>query len=285
MKLKDLTIPCAYQGGKQRLAKQIVDIIYEENEINEDTHFYDICCGSGSVSIELVKRGFNPKNITMIDAGEWGLFWSDISNGDFIADDFKEYINDIPKDITQIQSHVKELAKQNAMFETSYKFLILQASSFGSKPVYRLDDSTWKTHGFRNYWLPTETSNRRSHVNPMMPMPDTLLERVENITHHMDEVNAFYMDVMDLIHVKDNSIIYIDPPYKNTSGYGYDLDIHSLINQLKTGNELHNRNCKFYVSEGYELSENATMLSKGRNKGGISGDRNKANEEWLSRFI
>ena len=48
MNLESLTIPCAYQGGKQRLAKQIVDVIFEQNDINETTKFYDLCCGSGA---------------------------------------------------------------------------------------------------------------------------------------------------------------------------------------------------------------------------------------------
>ena len=61
-----LSIPCAYQGGKQRLAKDIVDIIFNENNISEDTKFYDLCCGSGAISIELINRGIQPENITMI---------------------------------------------------------------------------------------------------------------------------------------------------------------------------------------------------------------------------
>ena len=35
MKEFGLVPPCAYQGGKQRIAKQIVDIIYEQNKIND----------------------------------------------------------------------------------------------------------------------------------------------------------------------------------------------------------------------------------------------------------
>lgn len=42
---KMLLPPCSYQGGKQRLAKQIVDIILQENKINDNTKFYDLCCG------------------------------------------------------------------------------------------------------------------------------------------------------------------------------------------------------------------------------------------------
>lgn len=30
-----LQVPCSYQGGKQRLAKQIVDIFFEENMIDD----------------------------------------------------------------------------------------------------------------------------------------------------------------------------------------------------------------------------------------------------------
>ena len=70
--IEKLEIPCSYQGGKQRLAKQIVDIFYAENEINDDTKFYDLCCGSGAVSLELINRGFNPNNIIMIDNGCFG---------------------------------------------------------------------------------------------------------------------------------------------------------------------------------------------------------------------
>ena len=35
----NLVPPCSYQGGKQRLAKQIVDIIYEDNNITDETQF------------------------------------------------------------------------------------------------------------------------------------------------------------------------------------------------------------------------------------------------------
>ena len=84
-----LVPPCSYQGGKQRLAKQIVDIIFEQNEINEDTKFYDLCCGSGAITLELINRGVNPKNITMVDASMWGKLWVAIANNEFNLDIFK----------------------------------------------------------------------------------------------------------------------------------------------------------------------------------------------------
>jgi 16S rRNA G966 N2-methylase RsmD len=280
MKPTELTIPCAYQGGKQRLAKDIVDIFYKENEINDETKFYDLCCGSGAVSIEMVKRGFDPNNIIMVDKSPWGLFWKKVGNGEFSPEVFRFYIDDIPKDITKIKDHAQEIIKEPAndgLFDNMvYKFLILQACAFGSSATW-VENNQWKkAGGLRNYWLPTETSNRKSHVNPMMPMPETLYDRVANICYRMDGVIGFYCDVSDIEIENNNSIVYIDPPYKNTSHYGFDLDYMTYIKRLK--------DCKVYLSEGIKISDSAIIMSGNRKKGGINGSRKSSNEEWLNMF-
>jgi site-specific DNA-adenine methylase len=277
--LENLTIPCAYQGGKQRIAKDIVDIIYRDNKITDETKFYDLCCGSGAVSIEMVKRGFNPCNIIMVDKSPWGLFWRKIGNGEFSTEVFRFYIDDIPKDITKIKPFVSQLLKEPAndgLFDNMiYKFLILQACAFGSSATW-VEDNEWKkAGGLRNYWLPTETSNRKSPVNPMMPMPETLYERVCEISFHMESVEGYYSDIMD-INIEDNSIIYIDPPYEGTTHYGYSLDYLSFINR-------HKKN-KIYLSEGKQLTDRAILISEGRKKGGINGERKSENQEWLNVF-
>ena len=68
-----LRVPCAYQGGKQRIAKQIVDVLLSLDH-NENTVFYDLCCGSGAISIELVNRGIKPSQIVMVDLSSWAAF-------------------------------------------------------------------------------------------------------------------------------------------------------------------------------------------------------------------
>lgn len=70
----ELIPPCSYQGGKQRLAKEIVDVIFDRNFITDNTKFYDLCCGSGAISLELINRGVNPENIIMLDVGVWVIF-------------------------------------------------------------------------------------------------------------------------------------------------------------------------------------------------------------------
>ncbi len=275
--MSGLTIPCAYQGGKSRIAKKIVDVIHQYKR-DENTKFYDMCCGSGAISIELVSQGFCPSNIHMVDKSPWGLFWKQIGEGTFSPELFKSWIDSVPKDINKIQAYIKELSKvpvYKTQTDISYIFLLLQASAFGSKSIWIKDDK-WQNTSFRSYWLPTETSNRRSPVNPMMPMPDTLYKRVEALCMDMDSVNGYWEDCNN-IQIKPNSIIYIDPPYNKTTKYGFEFDYMSFISTYKNTNII-------ILSEGKQLSDKAYNLTDRRSKGGISGDRKKINEEWLNIF-
>ena len=275
-----LEIPCSYQGGKQRLAKQIVDIIFEQNEINEDTKFYDLCCGSGAITLELINRGVNPKNITMVDASMWGKLWEAIANNEFKLDIFKNEIDKLPE-ISDINKYLKEINNNKIIKELDiYHFLLQQAGSFGSKYIDSNGDN-WVNSTFRNYWTPTKTSNRRSPVNPMMPMPNTLFQRTELIVKSISgDIKAIHSKIENVDWCFDNnSIVYIDPPYKNTSGYNYDFDYEDFI--------INNRGVNIYVSEGYKMScsDDSILLSKGRTKGNMSGDvKKKPVEEWLNVY-
>lgn len=288
MKPDILEIPCSYQGGKQRLAKQIVDIFYKENNINDDTKFFDLCCGSGAILLELINRGFNPNNITMIDNGCFGQFWQDIANGEFDLDIFKREIENLPN-LENIQSYLKKLSDLPVDEDKMvYHYLLLQAGAFGSKQIW-IENNKWKNNTFRSYWLPTETSNRRSPVNPMMPMPNTLYNRVESIVRQLSgSIIASRESVFDAVYRIDeernkgnkNIIIYIDPPYANTTGYKETFDIYSLEGQIWSTSPI-------YISEGYKMqgASESYLLSVGRTKGNISGEaKKKPTEEWLNRF-
>lgn len=278
---KKLIPPCSYQGGKQRLAKQIVDVIFEQNEINENTKFYDLCCGSGAITLELINRGVHPSNITMVDNGVYGSFWNSVANNEFNINIFKQEIDKLP-DVSEIQSYLQELSNKAVNKDMlEYHYLLLQSGSFGSRQILT-KNNMWKNNSFRSYWLPTETSSRRSPVNPMMPMPNTLYDRVKNIVEYLGgSINAINSDISKIEwHFDENSIVYIDPPYKNTAGYGSDFDYEEFI--------INNRAyVNIYVSEGYKMdsAEDAILLSKGRTKGNISGNvKKKPVEEWLNVY-
>ena len=259
--------PCTYQGGKQRLAEQICDFI--EEKVPTNFVFYDLCCGSGAVSLEMLHRNHK---VVMIDKGPYGYFWESIANGTFDLNIFDEELNKLPK-IEDIQSYLKELSLKpidEKLFV--YHYILLQAGSFGGKQIW-VKNGKWCNNTFRSYWLPTETSNRRSPVNPMLPMPDTILYRVKKILSIDKEmIEAHPIDIKDSfgIIVDDirEKVVYIDPPYQNTTGYFDKFDIYEIISKFT--------NVDLFISEGCNLDgfENH-ILSEGRKKGNISGNVKK----------
>lgn len=263
-----LIVPVSYQGGKQRLASQIVDHWWPT-----DARFYDLCCGSGALTIEMVNRGLSVDDIVMVDAGPWGLFWSEIGAGTFDFDVLCSYIKAIPSDPSLIREFLKELSECPASTDTSEVFILLQAGSFGGKAIWIKDDA-WCNTSFRSYWEPTTTSSRRSHVNPMMPMPETIKRRIWTVMQRCHQVLGMHADVMET-DIEYGSLVYLDPPYKGTTAYGHKFDVEVLFDKLR-------QTSTCFVSEGRQIGEHGICLNTGRAKGGISGNRNHANEEWLS---
>ena len=265
--------PLSYQGGKSRLAKRIVDEWWPT-----DAPFWDLCCGCGAISIEMVNRGYPAEEIWMVDAGPWGTFWNAIGDGTFSLTTLADYVAEMPTDPRGIKGFLEELSQQPASIDTAEVFALLQAGSFGGKAIWIADDQ-WRNTTFRSYWEPTATSNRRSPVNPMMPMPATLLSRLQRTAEVMQGVYGQCADVLAIEgQIEPGSLVYIDPPYDGTTAYGHALDVVPVARRIASESTV-------FVSEGRPLSGEAVQLSTGRAKGGISGDRAvRANEEWLSRI-
>lgn len=257
--------PVAYQGGKQRIA----DVIVGHLKVG-GREFVNVCCGSGAVSLAAIRSGVPCHRVTMVDAGPWGLFWRSIGDGSFDVDVFARYVSAVPLNTAGVQAHIEKLAAQPVDADAIYVFLLLQAASFGGKAIW-IKDGRWANTSFRSYWLPTATSNRRSPVNPMMPMPRELLRRVRLIAERAKGVRGVHADAASLP-LREGAVVYIDPPYKGTTAYGCTLDAVKLANRLGGA----------WISEGVRLSDSAVLISGGRSKGGISARRAQANEEWLS---
>lgn len=278
----NLVSPCSYQGGKQRVAKEIVDYILNTTFLSKDTKFYDLCCGSGAVTVELLNRGVPPENITMCDKSSWGVFWKFIGEGIFDLNKFYKYSKAVPRDKSLIQAHIKELSKTNADVDEEYKYILLQASSFGGKQICK-KDGKWQSPSFRNFWQPTETSNRRSAVNPMMPMIDELEKRVKILVDNCKGLTCHHKDIYEMLDIiendKSDKVIYIDPPYTNTSGYAFSFDYSDFLSKLFDVTVAH-----IFVSEKEKISDEAIQLNFSGAKGGINGNRKNKNEEWLNVY-
>lgn len=207
MKLKNKTLlpPTSYQGGKQRLRANILDII--ESREYKISFFHDICCGSGAVGLEAVSRGYKTH---FVDIGPYGLFYQSISNNNFNIDYFEDRIENLPS-IEGIQKFLTELSKTPVNHNTLvYDYLLLQSGAFGSKQI-GIKDDRWVNTSFRSYWQPTETSSRRSVVNPMMPMPKTILDRVKVILEHKDNIIGHNISAEEYaLNLTEEAVFYID---------------------------------------------------------------------------
>lgn len=276
---KQMRVPCSYQGGKQRVAAQIVDVLVEAAS-DSSSVFYDLCCGSGAISIELVNRGIEPSRIRMLDISSWGSFWSAIGSSTFDMDIFDQFLSDLPSDKRDYKNHMSSISSLPIVKHEAELYPILQACSFGGKQIWRKGNN-WANTCFRDYWEPTETSIRRSPANPMQPSPIELRRRVDALINGMKGVTALNKDVMTILndHLPSNAIVYVDPPYQSTTGYAFDVDVISFAKRFKEINQI-----PLFISEGIPLNDDAFMLTFGGANGGISGSRKRKHQEWLSRF-
>lgn len=286
---EDLEAPCTYQGGKQRLAPQIVELMYSRYDIGKDTKFYDLCSGSGAVSLYLLNSGFDLENLVMLDKSSFGLFYKMLGLGKFDLSVWWSYVKQVPEK-EKIKEYLEGLCKTDANEDEVYKFILLQAGAFGGKQIYK-DGVNWKNTSFRGYWTPTETSNRKSPVNPMHPMIDELNDRVHKLAANLIGLKAYHCDIYEILKNKDfvestDKVIYIDPPYINTTKYGYSFDLLDFLTKLREvtgGPVLISEGVDLRTQEGFEdLVTDAVKLKFNNKKGGISGNRKKFNEEWLN---
>ena len=276
-----LRVPCSYQGGKQRIAKQIVDDLLEASS-DAETKFYDLCCGSGAISIELVNRGVDPANITMLDLSSWANFWGAIGSGEFDMQLFTDYLAMIPSDKREVKAYMQSIVANTENWQEAEVYPILQSASFGGKQIWK-NGSKWENAFFRDYWEPTETSVRRSPANPMQPSPEELHRRVSAITEQMTGVSCIRADIRTALDwtIPPNSVVYVDPPYSDTTGYAFQFDIDLFAKHFITKNA----STKLFISEGKQITTNATQLIFGGAKGGISGNKTGKHQEWLNRYF
>lgn len=274
-----LRVPCAYQGGKQRVAAQIVDHLLKAAS-GPNSQFYDLCCGSAAVSIELVNRGIDPSRICMLDISFWGVFWSTIGAGTFDTSVFYQFLHELPSDKRDFKAHMSALAALPLRDNSAELYPLLQACSFGGKQIWR-NGEYWANACFRDYWEPTETSIRRSPANPMQPSPLELRRRIDALVLGMKGVTCLSADIMTILSnpLPDSAVVYVDPPYQGTTGYPFGFDVGLFITSFRKANK-----APLFVSEGIPLNDNALPLTFGGAKGGISGIRKGKHQEWLSRF-
>lgn len=230
----------SYIGGKRNHANKILNkIIFKPG-----AKFYDLCCGSGEISLALLRRGFDPKRIVMVDSGPWGLVWKNIGNGRFNLSRFATICDHFNRNPC-LKEWCQHVASEPLDADQIYKFLILQACSFGGRPII-VSNNKLKTCGFRK---------------SIQPELNELFRRVAECCKLARGINGRHKDARCISRsTLARATVFCDPPYKK-SIYGNDL----LPSEVK-------RICKdFYCTYSVELSERCYKLQTKGRRGGVVG--------------
>lgn len=275
--MKPLRVPCSYQGGKQRIAGEIAEVLLDSAR-GVNSQFFDLCCGSGAISIELINKGVSPERITMLDISSWGTFWEAVGRGSFRMEIFQNYLEQVPQDKRLVKEHMMRLSQQDPGEFEAEIYPILQSCSFGGKQIW-WRDGVWHNAFFRDYWHPTETSIRRSPANPMHPKPEQLQQRIAHITERMSGITAMHADITTILDgsVPRDAVFYVDPPYQGTTSYGFNFNVITFAETLRE-----RTSAPIFVSEGRALSSGGVELKVRGANGGISGNRVTKHREWLT---
>lgn len=202
--------PVSYQGGKRRQAPEIV----RHMAVDPEMPFYDLCCGSGAVSLELISRGHDPAKITMVDAGPWGDVWRLVGAGEFDVNRLEHYAASVPDQTAETADALVTLRDSVAPDhpDAPYVFLLLQSGSFGGKAI-GVRGPKWWGHSFR-----------RDLCRPLLlPSPHALVRRMRSICKRSAGVTGI-RGCISRVDVPHGAVSYLDPPYEGTAGYGHETD-------------------------------------------------------------
>jgi site-specific DNA-adenine methylase len=266
--------PATYQGGKQRLADEIVGIcLATRSKIDAPPDFADLCCGSGAIAIAARSAGVPAASVMMVDSGPWGSVWAKVAEGKFSLEALSRIAARVPKEPERQADFLRELLQQSTQIDHAETFLILQAGSFGGKPVHD-EGGKWRGHP-RDFWR--SSKDPKKWTGTMMPCADEVVRRMEALCELLLGIAAWRGDFLTI--ENESGILYVDPPYEGTTGYGGGKTAISF-----PAFAARNPRADVWVSEARAIGPHAKMLSAGRAMGGMSGKRKRPpHEEWLSR--
>lgn len=239
----------SYIGGKRDLAPKILRHI----KIPQSSRFYDMCCGSGEISLALVRQGFDPKRITMVDNGPWGEVWEKIGKGTFSIDRFARICHQF-----NTYQDIKGWCRQASCDrDRVYNFLILQACSFGGRPV-TIQDGQFKISGFRQ------------NIQPAIPV---LYRRVKEAVERLAGMEGSKKSVLQ-IQPEQDAVLFFDPPYNTETKVYQDNTL--------TVSQIRKKFSNFYCTFSCELAPGGVKLHTDSRKAGVKGDRVHFRTEYLS---
>lgn len=274
---------CRYRGQKTRFATAILSHM----PIGPKTQLWDVCAGSGAIALAAAAQGVKPHNITLVEKGAWGLFWSRVVDGTFDDSRFRHFLRQLPPNQAEVTDYMKTLFWQKCpLADAPYIFFLLQSASVhGSAFGYAVTDGMviWTgTYSCAKYFVPTETSVRR-YPTRVMPKSEELTKRVREAVRLLRGAKVIHGDVAGVPPPPPGTVVYVDPPYPNTKGYSTDTRVEFPRIQAWV-RECVARGGVVYVS-GYEAwKEAAETWGVGGSRMGGAGASKPQRQELLMRI-
>ena len=218
-----------------------------------------------------------PESFYLNDAGPWGVTLNRILSKDKerILTRLKEYVHQDPRTVYDTLHRGKT---PESIVEYAVQHLLLQRWSFKGKPIQDRA-GIWVSPGYGK--APAEGVPERfkdgkkvfGEVRPQLPSLIRALEEFE-VPDLPITVTQSYVDLLWVDRIERGSIVYLDPPYINTTGYpGATFSRESLIAFAMACQE---KDCFVMISEGEEISElgwSSIPISKKARRTGFRGGR------------
>ena len=217
---KGKAIGLPYQGSKKKISRKIVEIVKEN--FGENYKVYDLLGGGGAIACEFLLQGFNvvynEKNKSVYEMFKRSLTLTN---------------EDIRKLIISRDEFLRIRDKEVKAVEDDLKLLI---NSFGDKCrtylygkdkadiKYNLAIEILEKEGTWTNYKQTETYKKaietfklkEKEQKEQLPRVQSL-EKLQQLGQ-LQQLETFNKSYKDFSHL-ENTIIYLDPPYENTTGY------------------------------------------------------------------
>ena len=255
MKKKSLKLGLPYKGSKRKLSAKIVDKILEENPNVE--YVYDLFGGGGSISLEFASRDnikkvfYNEINIAItsllkevLEKGVTKEYYQWISREKFFKhkddkDWFGGFVSVIFSFSNDLKSYIygKKIEKERELIHRAMVNCDKEAIKQLNLKVNCSEPSIQKRRLQLNSQLTKE--KRLRHLESLQQLEKLYLypfkDKLEFLSKSYNEV--------DINTPVDKTIIYLDPPYKNTNKYPDIIDYDELYNWIRKSKY------KIYISE------------------------------------
>lgn len=217
---KGKAIGLPYQGSKKKISRKIVEIVKEN--FGENYKVYDLLGGGGAIACEFLLQGFNvvynEKNKSVYEMFKRSLT---LTNEDIrkliISRD--EFLRIRDKEVKTVEDNLKLLINSFGDKCRTYLYGKDKADIKYNLAIEILEkEGTWTNYKqTETYKKAIETFKlKEKEQKEQLPRVQSL-EKLQQLGQ-LQQLETFNKSYKDFSHL-ENTIIYLDPPYENTTGY------------------------------------------------------------------